>query len=347
MCQQIGRWNGTMQFDQDGNYTGVDGLVVESRCLSCRCRFLGGETAPAIGEDKWGSIVRTPRNYYVLEEMVNAEGAKSYRRVIEWPIWAVVVCILTCIMILITLLVFVLLLFLYQIRSGTTVLGFMLLLGILGIFLVNFAFFIPASAASCGARRFVMGVVYAICFAALLVKAVDNWRYTWHDYSIGKRKYKGLASACSLLLVALTLVAIQILIGILWLVITAPGATLVRVTTPPHDYWWCNPPLLYDVGLVLSFMFVILLILATIIFATISFLKDINYFESRWLLASCLCTGAIFVAWMIISTMATAPYRDATVAIANLLNGTILLILFPLRKLWLLYQIYTGKYGRC
>jgi hypothetical protein len=41
-----------------------------------------------------------------------------------------------------------------------------------------------------------MGVVYAIVFAALLVKAIDNWRFSDVEYSV--RKYSGLTSTCSL-----------------------------------------------------------------------------------------------------------------------------------------------------
>jgi hypothetical protein len=66
----------------------------------------------------------------------------------------------------------------------------MMIVGILGIYGINFAFFLPASEATCGIRRFLMGVVYAIVFAALLVKAVDNWRFSDVEYSV--RKYSGL-----------------------------------------------------------------------------------------------------------------------------------------------------------
>ena len=53
----------------------------------------------------------------------------------------------------------------------------------MGVYGCNFAWFVHASDAACGARRLVMGVVYAIVFASLLVKSVDNWRFKHMEYS--------------------------------------------------------------------------------------------------------------------------------------------------------------------
>jgi hypothetical protein len=56
------------------------------------------------------------------------------------------------------------LLFSYPVRGGSTVLGFMMIIGILCIYAINFAFFVRATNLTCGLRRFLMGVVYAIVF---------------------------------------------------------------------------------------------------------------------------------------------------------------------------------------
>ena len=82
-----------------------------------------------------------------------------------------------------TLILFLILLFAYPNRGGTTVLGYMAIIGILGIYGINFAFFLSATDAVCGIRRFLMGVVYMVTFAPLLVKALDNWRFGHVDYA--------------------------------------------------------------------------------------------------------------------------------------------------------------------
>ena len=56
--------------------------------------------------------------------------------------------------------------------------------------------------------RFCMGVVYAICFACLLVKAVDNWRSS--DSVYDKKKYKRLSSSLSLVLMAIAIILMQV-----------------------------------------------------------------------------------------------------------------------------------------
>lgn len=120
------------------------------------------------------------RNYFLYD----SNGVQVY----TWPVWAIVIAILTCIGLLITIIAFITLLILYPVRSGTSILGFMAIIGIMGIYAINFAFFVQASNGSCGARRFVMGVVYSIVFAALLVKVVDNWRFA--DWEYGEKKYR-------------------------------------------------------------------------------------------------------------------------------------------------------------
>ena len=78
--------------------------------------------------------------------------------------------------------------FLFEFQGGTSVLGYLTMIGIMGIYAINFAFFVHASTASCGARRFLMGVVYMVVFASLLVKSVDNWRFASDYY--GNHQYR-------------------------------------------------------------------------------------------------------------------------------------------------------------
>ncbi|XP_076452891.1 uncharacterized protein LOC143288376 [Babylonia areolata] len=273
-----------------------------------------------------------PRNYYKYD----STGNQLY----EWPVWAIVVGLLTSLGLLVTILIFFYLLIFYPVRGGTSVLGYLTMVGIMGVYAVNFAFFLHASDATCGARRFVMGVVYVIVFAPLLVKAVDNWRFA--DVEYGNRPYRGLTSSLTLFLIALGIILIQCIIPVEWLILVHPTASK-WTNSPVHDYWWCDPPDFYDIGLVCSFIFVMFIVLLTAIFASLAWDSESNNRESRWILVSAIATAGCFLVWMIVTTNAGPIYRDPAVAIANFVNATLLLMLIPIRKLHLLCQAQNDK----
>lgn len=251
-----------------------------------------------------------------------------------WPIWAIAVAVLTCLGLVVGLLLFFYFLVAYPIRGGTTALGFFMMIGVFGIYAINFAFFLPASETTCGAREFVMGVVYAIAFAPLLVKAVDNWRFKDAEYTT--KQYRGLTSPFALVLIAIGIVLIQCIIPMEWLILRNPSASLMADSTERHDWMWCDPHDFYDISLVLSFVFVMFIVLMTAIFAALSWDSTSNYFESRWIFVACVGTAGCFLVWMVVSTNAGGPYRDPAVAIANFVNASLLLLLLPFRKLVLL-----------
>ena len=276
-----------------------------------------------------------PRNYLYYDKTETDSGQIEYTLQYNWPIWAIATAVPTCVGLLIGIFVFAYFLISYPVRGGTTVLGFMMIVGILGIYGINFAFFLPASEATCGIRRFLMGVVYAIVFAALLVKAIDNWRFSDVEYSV--RKYSGLTSTCSLFMSALFIVCVQLIIPIEWLILENPSASL-KSESKLHDWMWCDPMDKYDFALVVSMFLIIFLVILTAIFSALSWDSESNCYESRWIFMSCICTAGCFLVWMVVTTNAGPPYRDPTVALANFFNATALLICMPIRKLVLMFH---------
>ena len=275
-----------------------------------------------------------PRNYFFYNtrtETINGQLQTVYDLIYKWPIWAIATAVPTSLGLLVTIILFCYFLIAYPVRGGTTILGFMMMLGVMGIYGVNFAFFLPASEVICGAREFVLGVVYAIVFAALLVKAVDNWRFTDAEDSF-IRKYKGLTSACSLFLVAIGIVCIQLIIPIEWLILRPPSASVMKNATALHDWMWCDPHDMYDKSMVMSMVFVMFIVLLTGIFAALAWDSDSNYYESRWILVSAVCTAGCFLVWMIVTTNAGPPYRDPAIALANFFNATAILVFMTIRK---------------
>ncbi|XP_062583819.1 metabotropic glutamate receptor 3-like [Saccostrea cucullata] len=310
----------------------------------CRSTAVCDCLAPVVSAQTGNDTLRRvkasePRNYLfynIMNTTINNQFVPIYDLTYKWPIWAIAVAVPTCVGLFITFFLFLYLLIFYEIRGGTTILGFMTMLGILGIYAINFAFFLPAATDTCGARQFCMGVVYAIVFAALLVKAVDNWRFGENvDYFNQQQineKYKGITGTGVLLLIALGIVCVQLIIPIQWLVHRPPSASLMTDATEIHDWMMCDPHDMYDKALVMSMIFVMFLVLLTAIFSAMAWDSDNNNYESRWILVSSVCTAGCFMVWMIVITNASPPYRDAAVALGNFFNATAILIFTIIRK---------------
>lgn len=283
--------------------------------------------------------VAEPRNYLfynIMNTTINNQFVPIYDLTYKWPIWAISVAVPTCVGLFVTIFLFLYLLIFYEIKGGTTLLGFMMMLGIMGIYALNFAFFLPAATDTCGARQFCLGVVYAIVFAALLVKAVDNWRIVesveYDNKQLINEKYKGLTNKIVLLLMAIGIVCVQLIIPIQWLVHRPPSASLMSEATEIHDWMMCDPHDVYDEALVMSMIFVMFLVLLTGIFSAMSWDNGNNNYESRWILVCSVCTAGCFLVWMIVITNASPPYRDGAVALGNLFNATAILIFTIIRK---------------
>ena len=67
-----------------------------------------------------------------------------------------------------------------------------------------------------------------------------------------------------------------------------------------------------------------------------SFKVSLNYYYYFNYVCFRVCVSGCFLVWMIVTTNAGPQYRDPAVAIANLVNASLLLIFMPLRKLHLL-----------
>lgn len=317
--------------------------ILVASCQNCQCAndvkistsaFSNGNAGTAQSSVSFislGDFTARIRNYFHYE---------YNKRIYDWSLWAIIVAGFTTVGIIVTLILFFYLLIAYPIRGGTTPLGFIFIIGIMGIYGVNFAFFVPASVVTCAARRFCMGVVYAICFACLLVKAVDNWRTG--DTNYDKKRYKRLSSSLCLVLIAVAIILMQVIIPVEWLLLVKPSSVNLLSVNPSanlyqeHDFSWCTPVGSYDSGLALSFIFIIILDLITILFGALAWDSEKNSFESRWIVIACLCTSGCFLVWMVVSTLANPVFRDPAVAIGNFVNATALLIVIPFRKVVLL-----------
>ncbi|KAK6192475.1 hypothetical protein SNE40_003935 [Patella caerulea] len=248
-------------------------------------------------------------------------------------IWGIMVAALAAIGVFIALCLFIYLLVVYPVRSGTTILGFLLLIGIILMYLLVFAFIFHASTVVCGLRRFALGFVYALVYAVLFVKLVDIWRCRNKD-EISAMKYSKIGTPLGLCFLVFMLVLVQVIINAEWLILQIPGVQTIYY----NFFIWplCTPIGYYDAGLIMSLIYVMLLIVLCVIFGFATFSCSRNHYESRWILGIAILSIPTWVIWCLVALLAGYKYRDAAVAVGLLLNATYMLLCSSLRKLYLL-----------
>jgi len=166
---KLGSWNVTQRtltlnstaFKTYDEY-GIERMTLPvSRCptLTCFCHnhmlingTLSGSGTPVSGRSLEGDLDGVDRNEYFRQT------------------WGIVVAAVTSVGIVCTISSFIYLAIFYPFKGGTTVLGYMLLLGVLCMYVLVFAYLVHVNDTVCGIRRFCVGFVYAICFSCMIVK---------------------------------------------------------------------------------------------------------------------------------------------------------------------------------
>lgn len=101
-----------------------------------------------------------------------------------WRCWYSVATIASLIGALISVVCAVYFLFTFDYKVGSTILGYMILLGIFLLYIVNFFFIFPYSFVNCWIRCYLMSVAYTVILASMLVKVMNSWRlHTYHNYN--------------------------------------------------------------------------------------------------------------------------------------------------------------------
>ncbi|XP_055947407.1 uncharacterized protein LOC129980931 isoform X2 [Argiope bruennichi] len=244
-------------------------------------------------------------------------------------VWGIIVTALSILGILLVIICALYFLMSFPVTVGTTVLGYMILFGLLLLYAVNFAFVLTSTEGTCGIRRFGLGLAYAVIFSGMLVKVMNTWRLMGYNGSRILSDGTRLSSPAGLLVIAVGLVIIQIVLSSAWLILMPPK------TGAYEQVWRCAPPTTFEEGLVVSLIYVMLLLAITTLFAILTWQCQDNNRESRWILACAILVAVVWMAWTILSTQLSPHYRDTTIAAANLVNATIIMIFLYLRKVYL------------
>lgn len=210
-------------------------------------------------------------------------------------------------------------------RSRSVPLDAGLLVGILGLFGLAFAFIVDKDFATCTTRRFLFGVLFAACFSCLLMKAIA--------LNILSR-YNKAPRAWALCFGALALSLVEVIINTEWLIITIVRKPITVTTGPPI------PCLIASEDFVMALIYVMVLLVAVIV-ASIPILCGEH---QRWhkdgvfILLSAMFSVGIWVAWIVMYTYGNGKHGnpkwdDPTLAIALVANGWVFLLLYTVPEL--------------
>ena len=224
-------------------------------------------------------------------------------------IWGIIIVSLTVIGILVTICALVYLVIFYPNRSGTTILGYILMIGVLCMYAMVFAFILYPDEIICSIRKFCLAFVYVICFSCMLVKVLNTWRVGAYIDEYPPPSYKRLAHPCSLFCIAFALMCVQIIMGVEWLILEDTKVELFKIKDDNEIVPRCSPVDDHNIDLILSCIYVFILIVLTAIFASVTWDSVESHRESRWIAIATFMTVGIVLVWTIMSTLTDEKYR--------------------------------------
>lgn len=188
----------------------------------------------------------------------------------------------------------------------------LLLLGILGLFGLSFAYLIEQDESLCLLRRALWGLLFAVCFSCLLVQGVRLRRLGRERRSPG---------GCALTGLALGLSAVQGIIAAEWLLLTVLREGKAACQYLPLDF-------------ALACSYVLALLLAALTAASLALCGKTRQWRCNaiWLLVTCLMSLLLWVAWVGFylygnNWLGRSPeWDDPALAIALVAQGWLLLI---------------------
>eukprot|EP00062_Callorhinchus_milii_P023382 gi/632982175/ref/XP_007907992.1/ PREDICTED: retinoic acid-induced protein 3-like [Callorhinchus milii] len=233
-------------------------------------------------------------------------------------VWGIVLEAVAAAGIVVTIALMVLFLFLIPHVSNprkrsTLPIQFIFLIGTLGIFSLTFAFIIKLDHRTCPTRIFLWGVLFALCFSCLLAHAFRVLRLV--------RGKSGLSVWCLLgLVVGLTLV--QVIIAIIWLVLT------IERNSQPCQY---SPDVF-----VMLLIYVMFLMALTFILSICGFCGRYSKWKKHgaYIFVTLLLSICIWVVWIVmfvrgIDLLNKRPvWDDPTLSIALVANGWVFIFFY-------------------
>lgn len=196
---------------------------------------------------------------------------------------------------------------------------FLFLLGTLGLFGLTFAFIIRMDETICSIRRFLWGVLFALCFSCLLSQA---WR-------VRRLVRQGTSPAgWQLVSLALCLMLVQVIIATEWLVLTVLRDTKPACAYEPMDFVMA---LIYD-------MVLLAITLAQSLFTLCGKFRRWKV-NGAFILVTTFLSVLIWVVWMTMYLFSSSivkqgdAWSDPTLAITLAASGWVFVIFYAIPEI--------------
>ncbi|OXB58790.1 hypothetical protein ASZ78_015988 [Callipepla squamata] len=189
---------------------------------------------------------------------------------------------------------------------------FLFLLGTLGLFGLTFAFIIQEDEMVCSTRRFLWGVIFALCFSCLLAQAWRLRRLVRHGKS---------PSGWHLAGVAICLMLVQVIIATEWLILTIVRDNKMACSYEPMDF-------------AMALIYVMFLMVFTMGLSLFTLCGKFKKWKKNGvcLIITLFFSILIWVAWMTMYLFGNAELKrrdkwsDPTLAIALVSSGWVFVI---------------------
>ncbi|KAM4652173.1 G-protein coupled receptor family C group 5 member C-like [Discoglossus pictus] len=206
-------------------------------------------------------------------------------------------------------------------RKGCLAINFLFIAGVICLFSLVFAFILAPNYIICSIRKFLFGVLFAMCFACLIAHSVRLNYLALHNHG---------PSGCFMFLLAVGLFMVEAVINIEWLLITDVRNSL-KVTDEYGTL--CN---ITNKDFVTSLVYVMFLILASLLIpCQVLYGQYIHWKRhGRYIVLTTCYSIAIWVAWIVMYTYGNKAlgygkaWDDPVLAIALTSNAWVFVLFY-------------------
>lgn len=211
-------------------------------------------------------------------------------------------------------------------RKATAVLQAGVLTFALGLFGLTFAFIVGRYSASCAARRFLFGVLFAGCLACMATHGL--WLLLLGRFGRGPGSWM-------LCLGALALWLVEVIVNAEWLIITLVRSPAGAAADPDLSCGVAN------LDFVASLVYVMVLLLAVVLIPFPSLTRERWRRDAALILTTGVLTAAIWIAWILMYThgnraVGNPSWDDPTMAVAVVTNAWVFLFFYTIPEICML-----------
>ncbi|KAK7919190.1 hypothetical protein WMY93_010474 [Mugilogobius chulae] len=216
-------------------------------------------------------------------------------------------------------------------RRSSIALHAFFLIATCGLFCLTFAFIVKKDFATCASRRFLFGVLFAACFACLLMQAVR--------LNFLVRRNSGPPSWV-LCLGMLGLFLVEAIINTEWLIITIVRSPLAPLNGTEIGQSTATPCNIANEDFVMALIYVMTLILASFVASLVVMCGKYSQWkvEGSSILLASLLSIFIWIAWIVMYVFGNErtggpTWDDPTLAIALVANAWVFLVVHTIPEI--------------